>query len=163
MGLDKIPDKTNDDRIVAEPLYEVYHRGESGVNAQIVIELTNTSKIVIHVPDHLSKAQADMIFDMGKQMIEGEVAKGIISKEVGEAAIKKLRTELDKLVDKLAVSNHDIIIDLNEKVKIHLQVPDHLTKAAADNIFGIVKGMIDRQVAAGMATKEEAEAALKKL
>jgi len=93
-----------------------------------------------------------------------QVAAGLITKEVGEAASKKLRTELDKLVDKLdATPNHDIEIELTKDIKIHLKVPDQMSKAQSDSIFGIVKTMIDNEVAKGEVTKEEAEAALKKL
>jgi len=163
-ALDKITDKTNDGDIVAEPLYEVYHGNGANKIVDIVIVLSNTSKIVLHVPDHLSKGAADMIYDMGKKMIDAQVAAGMITKEVGDAASKKLRAELDKLVDKLvATPNHDIEIELTKDIKIHLKVPDQMSKAQSDSIFGIVKTMIDNEVAKGEVTKEEAEAALKKL
>merc|ERR1712198_337204 len=97
-------------------------------------------------------------------MIDVQVAAGMITKEVGDAASKKLRAELDKLVDKLvATPNHDIEIELAKDIKIHLKVPDQMSKAQSDSIFGIVKTMIDNEVAKGEVTKEEAEAALKKL
>merc|ERR1711962_200827 len=163
-ALDKLVDKENNALIVAEALSEVFSLLNSGAsNADIIIDLTNKSQIVIHVPDHLSQGAADMIFSVGSKMIDGEVQRGTITKEKGEAAKKKLKEQLQKLVDKLAILSAEIDIEVTETVKIHLTVPDHLAKAQADMIFKMGSQMINHEVTAGRATKEQGEAAIKKL
>merc|ERR1711962_435480 len=163
-ALDKLVDKENNALIVAEALSEVFSLLNGGAsNADIIIDLTNKSQIVIHVPDHLSQGAADMIFSVGSKMIDGEVQRGTITKEKGEAAKKKLKGQLQKLVDKLAILSAEIDIEVTETVKIHLTVPDHLAKAQADMIFKMGSQMINHEVSAGRATKEQGDAAIKKL
>ena len=51
--------------VVVEVLSEVFTilNEVQGLNADVIVDLTNSSSIVIHVPDHISQSMSDMIFE----------------------------------------------------------------------------------------------------